>query len=345
MNRSNTVVFVSAGMLVPKKRDHALARRQLYLNYGALSLATALQLQGHETQLVHGEHETPEETLSQMHEMGLFPSRYPVMLSIPSFYTLAWAQQFCRLVKHTDPEASIIVGGRWVVGPDPDWLKGLLPEADHLVEGMAETLIGNLLTSNPDLRRLAAPTPGFTLNHLLVRDYLRYQPSVEASRGCGMGCKFCEERDIKLEPLRDANAIAHSMALVQEQYDGAEIHPYLQASMFAANLGWSERLAAAVRDLGLSIQWRTETRVDAMKPQAVAVLAKAGLSVIDLGLETASPAQIIAMQKARNPDRYLASASRLLAACRENGVKVKVNVLLYAGETVQTFEETRSWLD
>jgi hypothetical protein len=33
------VVFVSAGMFEPKKRDHALARRQLYLNYGALSLA------------------------------------------------------------------------------------------------------------------------------------------------------------------------------------------------------------------------------------------------------------------------------------------------------------------
>ncbi len=51
------------------------------------------------------------------------------------------------------------------------------------------------------------------------------------------------------------------------------------------------------------------------------------------------------MQKSTDPDRYLNRASELLAACRRYGVQAKVNVLLYAGETTRTFDETRQWLD
>lgn len=345
MARSNVVVFVSAGMLAPKKRDHSLARRQLYLNYGALSLATMLQLKGYETFLVHGEHDTPEAVLERLVKTAMLPSSFPLMVSIPSFYALDWAKAFCALAKKVDPGCKIIVGGRWVVGPDVAWMRAKLPEADLLVEGLGEPIVESLLTGNPDLRRLSAPTPGFTLNHLLVDGYERYQPSVEASRGCGMKCVFCEERDIPLERLRDPDDLAASMALVQEQYNGAEIHPYLQASMFVPGSRWSERLAAAVERYALRIAWRTETRVDAMMPERVAVLAQAGMKVIDLRLETASPTQILAMGKSSDPDRYLRRAADLVEACRLHGVHVKVNVLLYAGETQQTLQETTAWLD
>ncbi|MDX1121823.1 radical SAM protein [Sinorhizobium medicae] len=307
MARSNVVVFVSAGMLAPKKRDHSLARRQLYLNYGALSLATMLQLKGYETFLLHGEHDTPEAALERLVKTAMLPSSFPLMVSIPSFYALDWAKAFCALAKKVDPGCKIIVGGRWVVGPDGAWMRAKLPEADLLVEGLGEPIIESLLTGNPDLRRLSAPTPGFTLNHLLVDGYERYQPSVEASRGCGMKCVFCEERDIPLERLRDPDDLAAWMAL--------------------------------------GIAWRTETRVDAMMPERVAVLAQAGMKVIDLGLETASPTQILAMGKSSDPDRYLRRAADLVEACRLHGVHVKVNVLLYAGETQQTLQETTAWLD
>ncbi|GLQ56686.1 B12-binding domain-containing radical SAM protein [Devosia nitrariae] len=345
MERSDVIPFVSAGLLAPKKRDHQLARRQLYLNYGALSLATMLDLGGRNTLLIHGDHETPEILLERLASMGAFPTRHPVMLSIPSFYSLPWAQAFCRLVKATDPGARLVVGGRWVVGPDVAWLRTKLPEAHVLVPGLGEPVIRSLLTTDPDLRRLAAPTPAFTLNHLLVADHLRFQPSIEASRGCGMGCKFCEERDIPLEKLREPEEIARSMALVRDQYGGSDIHPYMQASMFVPNPRWSARLAAAVQELGLDIGWRTESRVDALLPESIAHLARAGLKVLDLGLETASPTQILAMKKANNPERYLTKASALLQACRDNGVMAKVNVLLYAGETQNTLAETTQWLD
>lgn len=345
MKRSNTIAFVSAGMSSPKKRDHMLARRQLYLNYGALSLATILDLMGSQTMLVHGEHGEPSEVLETLLEKGVFPSRLPVMLSIPSFYALPWAQAFCRLVRSHDPEAKIIVGGRWVVGPDPKWLRTKLPEANVLVPGLAEPLIASLLTETPVIHRMPAPTPDFALNHPLVSGYERYQPSIEASRGCGMGCTFCEERDIPLEKLQTSERITKALAAVAGQYGGDEIRPYFQSSMFAPNVSWATGLANAVRAAGLNIQWRTESRVDALTPETIACLADAGMKVLDLGLETASPRQILNMHKARSPDRYLQRASTLLSACRDHGIFAKVNVLLYAGETAKTIDETRSFLD
>ena len=66
MHRSRVVAFVSAGMPAPKKRDHPLARRQLYLNYGALSLATMLKATGIETVLVHGEHREPDDVVGEL---------------------------------------------------------------------------------------------------------------------------------------------------------------------------------------------------------------------------------------------------------------------------------------
>lgn len=345
MKRSNTVAFVSAGMLSPKKRDHMLARRQLYLNYGALSLATILDSMGTSTLLVHGEHCEPADVLGMLLDKGVFPSRLPVMLSIPSFYALPWAQTFCRLVRGVDPDAKIIVGGRWVVGPDPDWLHAKLPEANLLVPGLAEPVIASLLTNAPDLRRLPAPTPDVVLNHPLVSGYERYQPSIEASRGCGMGCAFCEERDIRLEKLRTPEQIASALAAVASQYGDSEIRPYFQSSMFAPNEKWGNGLANAVRAAGLNVPWRTESRVDALTPETIACLAGAGMKVLDLGLETASPTQILNMRKSRDPDRYLERASTLLKACGDHGIAAKVNVLLYAGETTKTLDETRSFLD
>ncbi len=345
MKRSDTVTFVSAGMLAPKKRDHMLARRQLYLNYGALSLATILDDSGTDTVLVHGEHEDPADVVRDLLEQGVLPSRLPVMVSIPSFYALPWAQLFCRLVRGADPDARIIVGGRWVVGPDPDWLKAKLPEADLLVPGLAEPIIASLITDTPDVRRLPAPTPDLALNHPLVAGFRRYQPSIEASRGCGMGCAFCEERDIRLEKLRSPERIAGALAAVAGQYGGGEIRPYFQASMFAPNVHWGTGLATALRAAGLEVAWRTESRVDALTPDTLACLAEAGLKVLDLGLETASPTQILNMRKSRDPDRYLERASTLLTACRDHGIAAKVNVLLYAGETARTLDETRSFLD
>ena len=347
MSDSDRVLFVSAGMLHPKKRDHPLARRQLYLNYGALTLASLLDLSGRPATLVHAAHEAPKEFLERLQAGGLLPTRHPIMLSLPSFYALGWARDFCRRLKAAHPECIIVAGGRWVTGPDPAWLRSKLPELDLVVSGLGESVIRGLVdTGVTAVGEQARPqVPDFPLDHRLVDGFEAFQPSIEASRGCGMGCAFCEERDIPLSKLRDPALLADYMQLAQEHYRGGEIRPYVQSSFFVPSTHWASQLREETEKRNLKIQWRCETRVDAMKPETVEHLAAAGLKVLDLGLETASPQQVTAMNKSANVDRYLRSASDLLVACRAHGVWAKVNVLLYAGETARTVDETRAWLD
>lgn len=347
MASRSIVLFVSAGMDKPKKRDNILSRRQQYLNYGALTLATILDANGYSVKLFHGGHSEPESFVKKIHQRGYLGSKYPLMLSMQSFYALSWVKRFTQMVKIISPETTVILGGRWVVGSDPSWLKAKLPFVDEVVEGLAEEKIIRLAERKNDdhisiFKSAAVP---YGLKHNLMDNFREFQPNVEASRGCGMGCAFCEERNVPLTPLKEPALMAHQIQDVAAQYDDPGVRPYVQSSFFAPNGSWSDKFARASGEYRNRIFWRCETRVDSVKPTSISSLASGGLKAIDLGLESASPSQLLAMNKSKSPDKYLRRASDFLKACRDNDVWVKVNVLLYAGECEKTLSETIKWLD
>lgn len=111
MPRNDQILFVSAGMMRPKKRDHVLSRRQQYLNYGALSLATVLSSKGYSVKLIHGEHDSPDVFVERLIAENQISTTYPLLLSIPSFFALSWAQEFTRLIKLHNSAIEVVVGG------------------------------------------------------------------------------------------------------------------------------------------------------------------------------------------------------------------------------------------
>ncbi|MAN81159.1 MAG: radical SAM protein [Rhodospirillaceae bacterium] len=349
------ILFVSAGMLAPKKRDHLLARQQLYLNYGALTLTTLLKRNGYVPVLIHGSHSKPEQFVDSLREQRRLPTSHPVMLSIPSFFALEWAQKFCRYLKKLFPDTKIVAGGRWVVGPDPNWLKQKIPEIDLTSTGLAEKLICDVidpaLWSSLDYRDGAAvdlsgqgELPPYPLDHALVDNFRLFQPSIDISRGCGMGCVFCEERAIPLSKLRSPAMVAQHLSEVINQYGSKDIRPYFQASLFLPNPRWARQLSHEIQEHNCAVSWRCETRVDCMTSETIELLARSGLKVVDLGMETASPQQMLLMKKTKDPDKYLQRASVAIRDFAANGILVKINILLYAGETKATVAETTSWL-
>lgn len=342
------VICISAGQLSTKKANNRLNRRNQYLNYGLLSLASVLKRNGLAPIVIHGHFSAPSETLKTALTYGLVESSLPILLSIPSFYAVAWAREFMAEAKALLPSLRFIVGGRWVIGNRPDLLQSMLPEADLVIPGLSEDRIVELLTGTRVLHVGGIPkelSNASCLDYSLLHYRHLYQPSIEIARGCGMGCSFCQEKDEKLQPLKAPGILVDELKSTLLADDLIEMTPYFETSMFVPNKRWADGLGAAIEQEGMAVKWRTEGRVDSIKPELIPALAASGMSVLDLGLESASPTQLLRMQKTRDPEKYLERASRLLWACAANKVKVKVNILLFAGENDDTITQTLDWLE
>lgn len=344
----NRIICIGAGQLSTKKANNSLNRRNQYLNYGLLSLASVLKRNGLAPVVIHGHFSSPRETLKTALGYGLNESKLPVLLSIPSFYAVSWARDFILEAKALMPSRKLIVGGRWVIGDQPARLKAMLPEADLIIPGLAEERIVELVTGTKPIlfgQSADASNSASSLDYSLLHRRELYQPSIEIARGCGMGCNFCQEKDEKLQPLKSPDILAAELQSTLLSDALIEMTPYFETSMFVPKKRWVNGLRAAFDQREMLVKWRTEARVDTIKPALIPALAATGLSVIDLGLESASPTQLLRMEKTRDPAKYLERASQLLIACADSKVKVKTNILLYAGENDDTIAETLDWLE
>lgn len=344
------VFCISAGQLHTKKRDLLVHRKNRYLNYGLLSLASILKRNGFGTIQIQGNFDSPETTLSVCIEQGILISSAPVLISIPSFYAVSWANEFLAKLKSLSPKKKVVIGGRWVIDGQIESMKRLVPLADIVFDGMAEQHILKLVLGNENAIQLYSEKSGLgmdaSLDYSLLYERELYQPSIEISRGCGMKCSFCQEKDEPLTPLKKPLKILQEAQSIFIDDELAPMNFYLEASIFASNQKWCEQLELEVLNNPISrFNWRTEARVDSIRVKHLEHLYRAGLRVLDLGLESASCNQLMAMNKSRKPKDYLTKASELIIAAHELGIMVKVNILLYAGETLATIDETLSWLD
>lgn len=339
------ILCLSSGMLAPKKADTPVARMHLYLNYGLLGLASILRRAGFSPYVVHGRFDEPEGVVRRT--LSYADPGVPVLLSVPSSFALPWARRACAAIRRISPSRRIVVGGRWVVADDHAWIRSQLPDANEVVSGLAETQIVGIAARPGEAMKHPAPARFEMpeLDYRLLENWLDFHPSIEVSRGCGMGCTFCAEADEPISGMKEPSLVAGEFLRLARLYDSEEVHPYLEASFFRPSTTWISSFRAALADRGVRLQWRAETRVDGLSPDQVHALAETGLRVLDLGLESASPIQLQRMQKTRRGDVYLRRASELLHACRDAGVWTKVNVLLHPGETPETLAETERWLE
>lgn len=332
------IVAVSAGMLRPKKGNEGYRKAHRYLNYGLLSLVSSMP---ERVPVFHGHFSNPEGFVHDNEEVSTADI---VLLSLPSFYAVPWAARFLTALEESNPCAEVHVGGRWVVDHNENLLREVLPNVTQYHRGLGERAVADLASKKKvrDEREPDHPKKAW-LDYSLLRDATEFQPSVEVSRGCGLGCAFCEEAAVPLQPLRDPIDLLDEIQNIQKHYPlGSRF--YFESSFFAPSQTWVAFFAEEYRRRQCGFQWRTETRVDVLDGDKVGILASSGLKVIDLGLESGSPMQLINMGKTRNPDQYLRKASELIKACHSFGVGAKINILLYPGEDERSLQETYQFL-
>lgn len=75
-------------------------------------------------------------------------------------------------------------------------------------------------------KRIVADVGPPNLDFTLVERFADYQPCVEVSRGCGMGCSFCAEAAVPMTMPRPPNTVANALLDVVAAYKG-DIRPCL----------------------------------------------------------------------------------------------------------------------
>jgi len=343
-----TVVLVSSGLLKAKKENNPFNRMNQYLNYGFLGLATVLKNKGYTVKMFQGEYRQPGDLINLIKDAGIDLNllEYPILLSIPSYYSLPWAKEFCRLIKK-EYASKIVGGGRWVIGDSDEWVKSKIQDVDYWITGLADEVIEQALYPDQweSINVMLNKVECFDeLDYTLLYNYKEYQPSIEVSRGCGRGCSFCMEKNVPITQLKAPVKLINEIKRAIDMYQSEDINFYFEASLFLPNLSWVREFKKLYIEENLGIKWRCESRVDALTPEMIHDLSQAGLKVVDLGLESASVRQLKAMNKTRKPESYLEKARVLIEACHKENVHVKVNVLLYAGEDFESIAETKEWL-
>lgn len=334
------VFCISAGQLKVKKDPNIVNKNNKYLNYGLLSLASIINKCGLSPIQLHGHFLEPRDFSEYCTKLGINDTKFPVFISIPSFYAISWVNDFTKILKEELKIKEIVIGGRWVIDGEIEQLAQLLPYADKIVDGLGENQISQFF--NRKIEKTSGYTP---LNYTLVDKRELYQPSIEVSRGCGMKCDFCQERDEKLQPLKSVYSVTSEVKDTLLKDDLNPMSPYFEASLFKPKLQWLKELTEQRELHAQSYFWRAESRVDAFSSKDILALAGAGMKVLDLGLESASAQQLRNMRKSMAPDKYLLRASKVIETAYSVGIDVKVNILLYAGETIETIDETHKWLN
>ena len=339
------ILAIAAGQETSRKGESTVRKKLKYLNFGLLGLVTLIdRYSDREIVMFQADAFSVEELIAEIEATGLDLIRDCdcVLLSIPSYHSISWCAKFCEYMKK-NYGLKIIVGGRWVVDNHSAWIKEKLKYVDIVSEGFGERFAAEHFDFCGDKQLFCGEKNCFPfVDYTLLHNYQEYHPNIEISRGCGSGCHFCADRNTPRLPDKSVELVMNELNFLDRIYNDYTV--YLTAPHFVFDPKWIDLFHGMMLNRNYQIPWRCTSRVESIPLNQLGVLRESGLKIIDVGLESASPTQLTRMHKTANPQKYLERASALLKACKENGIWVKLNILLYAGETTETVHETMRWL-
>lgn len=337
------------------------------INSGILSIASYIHAKGREVAIVdllqRPDLDPLRDSLARQHPRVIGISCSHGFSYLP---TLACAQ----LARQVSPGSLIVVGGQHI-GPLG---RRVFADSQHIdivvkYEGEVPTdrLISHFERYGPERPpsdiaglvyrdaegsvRDSEGTPTFVdldempfLEFELYPEYKSFNPYVEESRGCSFGCNYCSANHMNLARIRVKSydrflaELKHTATL----YGTDPLYPVL-ASTFGTRVDNTMRIVEGMRNVG--VRWTTELRADGAWPMLLDAMYESGFRIATVGLESASPEILIRMNKTKHPEQYISRARELITTSAQYpDLLLKLNVILYIGETPQTIRETLSFL-
>lgn len=158
-------------------------------------------------------------------------------------------------------------------------------------------------------------------------------PTVEFTRGCPFHCVFCAERLNVGSRLRrrSPRRIVDEMLGMKERW-GTD-HFSMLASTLTADREHVKAFCAELIARRAGVTFEGQTRANILDPELLALMKRAGLVRLTLGLESADPEVLRLARKGVSTDELRAA----LRACRELGVATQVSAMIgNPGDTVET---------
>jgi radical SAM superfamily enzyme YgiQ (UPF0313 family) len=345
-------IFISCGQK-QKKLTNKLSTRNLYLNYGLLAVASTFKKDGYDVVVYQADYKSPVDFYNFLNNSEDLVAANNLFLSIYTYYTLEWTIEFCRIISDAYPHIKLIAGGKWVITSVDE-----IPKLKSLIPSISVFVLGNFSYSPSDFigvtqssiislyneqLKTNETTTGFLYINTLY-NFSDYTPSIEISHGCGMGCDFCVDKNLKRTKDKSPASIMSEIDRLEQLYDCNDFRIYYEVPHFKPTLEWCHFHNKTYSRGSKKYLWRCQTRVDTLDEQKLSLLYQSGLRVLDLGLESASPTQLLKMKKTKNPEKYLKTAEKLLINCKNTGIWCKTNIMLYQNENYRTLQETTDWI-
>ncbi len=141
----------------------------------------------------------------------------------------------------------------------------------------------------------------------------RFSWSMATSRGCPYGCNWCAKPVFgrRYAQRSAASAAAELRQLVEYV---APDHVWFADDIFGLTTSWIREFAAEVRARDAGVPFMIQSRVNLMKPEAVAALAEAGCEEVWMGVESGSDRILAAMDKGSRVEQARQATRNLRAA-------------------------------
>lgn len=243
--------------------------------------------------------------------------------------TLPEALHVAEVARRTLPETKIVLGG---VHPtlDPESVLSS-PNVDFAVRGEGELVLRQLLdvlggkggeltaipglcfrTDNglhivpkaPPIKDLDQ-LPGADYDAFPVERYIEHNSllrsvrgvSMIVSRGCPYSCTFCavQQTMSRLWRVKSASKVVDEIIDLRDRYGIEGV--WFKDSIFNMNPAWTREFCQQMIDRKVGVEWQANTRINLLREGELALMKRAGLSQIDLGIESGSPKSLIRLNK------------------------------------------------
>ncbi|MCX7678882.1 MAG: cobalamin-dependent protein [Spirochaetes bacterium] len=278
---------------------HYQDRHDYYMSLlpvGLVSIAAYLQYKGHDVTLANFSKVGYRKAVKEICE------RKPDVLGISMFtHNRVDSIKLIQSVKKEIPKCTIVAGGPHVTFLTDEFLKRV-PEIDYIVRGEGEKAFLRILEKlkfgrSPVSKVVEAemidhletiPPPSSFEGEMIGVDPNEQFKHIITSRGCPFSCTFCCSPVFWGNRVRftDPQRVVDELVTLYKKH--GIIYFSIRDDNFTLRKSHAMRVSELLRKSGVFMMWNCQARVDTVDEEMLAAMKRAGLEMIQYGVETGS---------------------------------------------------------